>query len=267
MSNYTKRLVALAIATLSLTVSLFLATRRNAAAEAEANAPAPPPLPGEISAAISSAAAAFGESRPVREIAAQYPAAEIRRREKAPETVNDYNRKRIRPEAKPAPPSFRDQALTPQRAAPAAPVPTPLVSFDGVPGPGTFTPPDTNGEIGPTQFVQATNGGFRVFSKTGTPLIPTTQISALFSGLPANNPCRLNNDGDPVVLYDQLADRWNISQFVADRRRHRSLFRLRFHRAGQRISRLPAPERLAGRLLHDRQPLRRQLSGRGQLRL
>ncbi len=38
--------------------------------------------------------------------------------------------------------------------------------------------------------------------------------NSFFSGLPAGDPCRGSNDGDPIVLYDSLADRWHISQFA-----------------------------------------------------
>jgi len=36
----------------------------------------------------------------------------------------------------------------------------------------------------------------------------------LFSSLSPSDPCKTTNDGDPIVLYDHLADRWFISQFA-----------------------------------------------------
>ncbi len=97
-------------------------------------------------------------------------------------------------------------------------MPTPTVSFEAIsltdttalPGQG-FLPPDTVGEIGPNHYVQMVNSAFRIYSRTGTPLIPLTSIGALFSTLPG--PCAGSEDGDPIVMYDQMADRWLLSEF------------------------------------------------------
>jgi hypothetical protein len=92
--------------------------------------------------------------------------------------------------------------------------PAPIGSFDGIAyatGSCNCAPPDTNAEVGKTQIVQMVNTGIAVYSKTGTQLLPTTAIGKLW---PLSQPtCQLNR-GDPVVLYDQLADRWLISQFA-----------------------------------------------------
>jgi subtilisin-like proprotein convertase family protein len=109
-------------------------------------------------------------------------------------------------------PEGRESGLAPQV------MPTPNVSFEAVsltdttalPGQG-FLPPDTVGEVGPNHFVQMVNSAFRIYSRTGTPLIPLTSIGALFSTIPG--PCAGNEDGDPIVMYDQLADRWLLSEF------------------------------------------------------
>ncbi len=65
---------------------------------------------------------------------------------------------------------------------------------------------------GATQYVQIVNEGFQVFDKTGTSLLGPSGIATLWSGF--GGVCQSNGDGDPVVLYDQLADRWIISQFA-----------------------------------------------------
>ena len=97
-------------------------------------------------------------------------------------------------------------------------MPSTTLHFDGIAFPGVgcnCAPPDTNGEVGATQYVQMVNQGFRVFDKnTGTPLTPATDIAALWSGF--GGVCEFNGDGDPVVLYDQLAGRWLISQFAGN---------------------------------------------------
>ncbi|HLE64193.1 MAG TPA: hypothetical protein VI750_13675, partial [Pyrinomonadaceae bacterium] len=100
-------------------------------------------------------------------------------------------------------------------------IPSPVVNFEGlssqdnadVPAIGGYVfPPDTVGDVGPTQYVQATNLLFRVFDKTGIPLSEKAPISALFGQL--GPPCSNADDGDPIVLYDSMADRWIITQFV-----------------------------------------------------
>lgn len=74
-------------------------------------------------------------------------------------------------------------------------------------------PPDTVGEPGLTQYVQWVNLAFAVFDKaTGTKLYGPAGGNTLFTGF--GGPCESRNDGDPIVQYDQLADRWVMTQFA-----------------------------------------------------
>src|SRR6266702_993707 len=74
-----------------------------------------------------------------------------------------------------------------------------------------FVPPDTNGAVGATQFVQIVNVTFAVYDKrTGTLVLGPAAINTIWKGF--GGPCEAGNGGDPVVLYDQLAGRWLISQ-------------------------------------------------------
>ncbi len=99
-------------------------------------------------------------------------------------------------------------------------MPTPSLTFDGatsddnrlVSG-SNFVPPDTNGDVGPNHYVSSVNTVLKIFNKSGTVVSGPIRTSALFAALPMNNPCRIQNDGDAIVLYDTLADRWHISQF------------------------------------------------------
>src|SRR5207253_9975972 len=93
------------------------------------------------------------------------------------------------------------------------------LNFDGVgngfSGPaGTFTvagaPPDTNGSVGPNHYVQIVNTDFAVFDKSGAAIFGPVAINTLWSGF--GGACESNNDGDPVVKYDTIADRWMIAQ-------------------------------------------------------
>jgi hypothetical protein len=76
----------------------------------------------------------------------------------------------------------------------------------------TGAPPDTNGTVGATQYVQWVNTSFAVFNKsTGALIAGPTAGNTLWSGFGGG--CQNNNDGDPIVLYDKLAQRWVFSQF------------------------------------------------------
>jgi len=98
----------------------------------------------------------------------------------------------------------------------SANMPTSDANFNGMQFPGVAcncAPPDTNGEVGATQYVQMVNEGFQVFDKTtGTSLLGPSGISTIWSGF--GGVCEFNGGGDPVVMYDQLADRWVITQFA-----------------------------------------------------
>jgi hypothetical protein len=73
-------------------------------------------------------------------------------------------------------------------------------------------PPDTNGAVGATQYVQWVNESFAVFDKTSGALIkgPVTG-NTLFANLGGG--CATNNDGDPIAQYDKAANRWVMTQF------------------------------------------------------
>ncbi|WP_267225534.1 hypothetical protein [Dyella silvae] len=89
---------------------------------------------------------------------------------------------------------------------------------NGFSGPqGTFTvnsaPPDTNGAVGATQYVQLVNTGFAVFDKTTKNVVyGPVSTNTLWSGF--GGPCETDNDGDATVVYDKSAGRWVISQFA-----------------------------------------------------
>ena len=107
-----------------------------------------------------------------------------------------------------------------QSAASPLVIPSPGIVFYGesnqdqlTVGEPQFTPPDTNGDVGPNHYVQAVNTTYGVFNKsTGARTLGPLKTSSLFAGF--GGPCETTNNGDPIVIYDQLADRWLISQFA-----------------------------------------------------
>ena len=103
----------------------------------------------------------------------------------------------------------------------AAPItgaaPTVGTSFDSIGrGYSTFTvnsaPPDTNSAVGLTQIITIVNSGLTVQNKSGTRLYGPVNTNAIFAGF--GGACETTNDGDGVVRYDRLADRWLVSQFA-----------------------------------------------------
>ena len=76
----------------------------------------------------------------------------------------------------------------------------------------TGAPPDTNGAAGLTQYVQWVNSEFTVFNKsTGAVLLGPMAGNSLWTGFGGG--CESTNDGDPIVQYDKLANRWILTQF------------------------------------------------------
>ena len=100
------------------------------------------------------------------------------------------------------------RSLTPQTLAAPPPV---QVNFDGIPATG-FLPPDTVGAVGPKHYIQMVDTAFAVFDKAGNLLAGPLPINALWAAF--GGACEKENNGDPIVRYDHLADRWLISQFA-----------------------------------------------------
>jgi Carboxypeptidase regulatory-like domain/Fibronectin type III domain len=74
-----------------------------------------------------------------------------------------------------------------------------------------YAPPDTNGAVGDTQYVQWVNTYMAVFDKSTHALQLLTPGNAVWQGFGGG--CQTNNDGDPIVQYDKIANRWILTQF------------------------------------------------------
>jgi len=95
----------------------------------------------------------------------------------------------------------------------------PTTSFEGISNQDNFNtfggrvnPPDPNGAVGPNDYVEMVNLLVAVYSKTGAQRLAPTAIGALWAGFAVND-C-VDESGDPVVMYDQVANRWILSQFT-----------------------------------------------------
>jgi hypothetical protein len=134
-------------------------------------------------------------------------------------TKNPSNEKRIKPALNPSiTDGLRDSAINNTTKPASTPnlVTNPIQNFDGPDADllpalfgGRFAPPDTNAAVGPNHVVITTNSMVQVFSKTGVAAGPAVRISTLLAGINQAG----DDDGDPIVLYDSLSDRWLVSQF------------------------------------------------------
>ncbi|MEO8372448.1 MAG: hypothetical protein ABI806_24895 [Candidatus Solibacter sp.] len=78
-------------------------------------------------------------------------------------------------------------------------------------------PPDTTLAVGNNQIVQWVNVRLTVLNKaTGAPLLGGTGYvngNQIWAGLGGASICATRNQGDPILQYDRMANRWVLSQF------------------------------------------------------
>jgi hypothetical protein len=103
-----------------------------------------------------------------------------------------------------------------------APMPSAIQSFPGMSRTdmctggqcGAGIPPDTNGDVGPNHYIQAVNSAYAIYDKATGNLLASFTENSLFSGGPTGTLCDSSSFGDPVVVYDAIADRWILSNFA-----------------------------------------------------
>ncbi len=105
------------------------------------------------------------------------------------------------------------------RSAASIDIPSPTVNFEGLRGDdnipvlgGIPVPPDPDGDVGPNHYVQMVNTVWAVYSKTGTRLLGPLSLASIWAGFEVPD-CE-DNSGDPIVLHDQFADRFILTQFT-----------------------------------------------------
>jgi hypothetical protein len=94
-------------------------------------------------------------------------------------------------------------------------MPPPILTFGGGAAAQfcACAPPDSHGDVGPNHYIEAINVAFDIYNKSGVSLAGPITYNTLFAPL-TGTPCSGNNDGDPFVFYDHVADRWVISDFA-----------------------------------------------------
>ena len=115
--------------------------------------------------------------------------------------------------------SAADGALQSDTSPSALAIPGTQANFEGLSNQDNFNvlggrvnPPDPNGEVGPNHYVEVVNLVFAVYSKNGTRLLGPVETGTLWNNFPIDE-CT-EPSGDPVVMYDQVADRWILTQFT-----------------------------------------------------
>ena len=106
-----------------------------------------------------------------------------------------------------------------QSALPAPTIPGTQQNFEGLSNEDNFNifgfrvnPPDPNGEVGPNNYIEMVNLTFAVYDKSGNRLLGPVDTGTLWDNFAV--PDCTDPSGDPVVMYDQLMDRWILSQFT-----------------------------------------------------
>jgi len=92
-------------------------------------------------------------------------------------------------------------------------IPSPLASFNGPSNIAGVAPPDSVGDIGPNHYVAMSNLFFQIYDRSGVSLFGPAATNTLWSGF--GGACEAQNAGDPIILYDQIADRWLLTQFTS----------------------------------------------------
>ncbi|MCP4218294.1 MAG: hypothetical protein GY765_26900 [bacterium] len=96
---------------------------------------------------------------------------------------------------------------------------TPIQNFGGMNlnSNGSGWPPDTTGDVGSTYYIQAVNSSMAIYNKSTGALVSATTFNSFFGGTGiSGTPCDNENNGDPIVLYDQYNQRWFVLDFAWD---------------------------------------------------
>jgi hypothetical protein len=103
--------------------------------------------------------------------------------------------------------------VDPVTLAPTANAPAPTANFAGLDHDtwGAGYPPDANGDVGPTYFIEAVDASIGIFDKASGMLVSAFTFDTFMSQGSFGNPCDTDNAGDPVVLYDSFEGRWIIT--------------------------------------------------------
>jgi len=84
-----------------------------------------------------------------------------------------------------------------------------IVNFDGVDNIDGVAPPDTQGDVSPNHYMQCVNNHTAIYDRDGNVVVNPFPTSDFWQGTPYDD----RNDGDAVILWDEDAQRWLVTQF------------------------------------------------------
>jgi len=90
----------------------------------------------------------------------------------------------------------------------------PLLNFEGIGNVNGDLTADPNGDVGPNNYIQTINSSFAVWDKSGNLLYGPVDYKTIWASFPG--PWSTYYWGDPIVKYDQMADRWVMISLAID---------------------------------------------------
>ncbi|HZY46040.1 MAG TPA: hypothetical protein VFF70_14980, partial [Anaerolineae bacterium] len=129
-------------------------------------------------------------------------------------------------EMEPAPKSDTSAGSSAPPAAPAlvlGTMPTPTLTFNAMDYTtnGAGHPPDTNGDVGLNHYMEAVNTSIGIYTKTTGAQATAFTFNSFWSGAGTGTACDTggildgpSNQGDPIVLYDTIRQRWIFMDFA-----------------------------------------------------
>lgn len=106
-----------------------------------------------------------------------------------------------------------------QLSQPPTAMPAPATTFEGLAIGDTvagYVPPDPNGDVGPTYYIQAVNTTIGIYNKNTGARLVVTQLDTMFASVGGCSTAVSNYSTDPGALYDPLSGRWFISIVAAN---------------------------------------------------
>jgi hypothetical protein len=141
---------------------------------------------------------------------------DIRTLHDVPQAGESQERRQMRfPRRRSSGPERFDPIKIVREAIQAPMMPGPIATYPGISRPDNCgcIPPDANGDVGPNHYIEAVSQSFEILDKNGNILAGPTTFNSLFAAL-TGTPCSNQNQGEPIVFYDHLADRWVISDLA-----------------------------------------------------
>ncbi len=124
--------------------------------------------------------------------------------------LNDHRDRKLNPDIKP--PDFNNMPVDPNVQTKAGWIESTKATLHNFAGQNSGSyPPDANGTVGANYYFQVVNTTYEIFNKsTGASVAGPSPLNSIFnSSLPGAN----FNNGDPIVLWDEQANRWFYAEF------------------------------------------------------